>query len=105
MSAPAAEPAEPRRPTPTERMHEANARLHELAMTFATRPSAQPEHSCELTRNAKGATQIALTVRGTDAAEVVALACELYEGVRSRYPLPSGYVGAEGEPAEPKAKP
>lgn len=89
---------EPRRLTPTER-------LHEVTMAAMTRPSAAPEHSCDLTRNAKGQTQIALTVRGTDPAEVVATACELYETLRARYPLPSGYVGAEGEPAEPKAKP
>lgn len=85
-------PAEPRRQTPTER-------LHELAMAHATRPLAAPEHSCDLTRNAKGVTQIALTVRGADPAEVVASATELYDALRARYPLPSGYVGAEGESA------
>lgn len=84
--------------TPTQR-------LHEVTMAALTRAPSAPEHSCDLTRNAKGATQIGLTVRGHDAAEVVALACELYDGLRARYSLPSGYVGAEGEPAEPKAKP
>jgi hypothetical protein len=90
--------AEPRRLTPTER-------LHEVTMAAMTRPTAAPEHSCDLTRNAKGATQISLTVRGTDPTEVVERATELYDTLRARYPLPSGYVGAEGEPAEPKAKP
>jgi hypothetical protein len=42
---------EPRRLTPTER-------LHEVTMAAMTRPTAPPEHSCDLTRNAKGATQI-----------------------------------------------
>jgi hypothetical protein len=77
--------------TPTQR-------LHELAMAHATRPLAAPEHSCDLTRNAKGQTQIALTVRGTDLSEVVALATASYDALRMKYPLPSGYVGAEGEP-------
>jgi hypothetical protein len=77
--------------TPTQR-------LHELAMAHATRPLAAPEHSCDLTRNAKGQTQIALTVRGTDVSEVLALAIASYDSLRARYPLPSGYVGAEGEP-------
>jgi hypothetical protein len=86
---------EPRRLTPTER-------LHEVTMAAMTRPTAPPEHSCDLTRNAKGATQISLTVRGTDPAEVVERATALYDTLRARYPLPSGYVGAEGEPAEPK---
>jgi hypothetical protein len=89
---------EPRRLTPTER-------LHEVTMAAMTRPTAPPEHSCDLTRNAKGATQISLTVRGTDPAEVVERATELYDSLRARYPLPSGYVGAEGEPVESKAKP
>jgi hypothetical protein len=75
--------AEPRRMTPTER-------LHELAMAHATRPLAAPEHSCDLTRNAKGQTQIALTAS--------------YDALRMKYPLPSGYVGAEGEPQSGGAK-
>jgi hypothetical protein len=94
MTATAPEHEAPRL-TPTQR-------LHEVTMAALTRTPAAPEHSCDLTRNAKGVTQIALTVRGHDAAEVVALAVELYDGLRMRYPLPSGYVGAEGEPAEAK---
>jgi hypothetical protein len=83
--------------TPTER-------LHELAMAHATRPLAAPEHSCDLTRNAKGQTQIALTVRGSDLAEVIAAATASYDALRMKYPLPSGYVGAEGEPQSGGAK-
>lgn len=87
-----AAPELPRRLSPTER-------LHEVTMAAMTRPTAAPEHSCDLTRNAKGQTQIALTVRGTDLSEVVALATASYDALRMKYPLPSGYVGAEGEPA------
>jgi hypothetical protein len=80
-----------RKRTPTER-------LHELAMAHATRPLAAPEHSCDLTRNAKGQTQISLTVRGTELLDVMESAVLVYDRLRARYPLPSGYVGAEGEP-------
>jgi hypothetical protein len=64
---------EQRRLTPTER-------LHEVTMAAMTRPTAPPESSVSFTRNAKGVTQIEVTVRDP------------------KYPLPSGYVGAEGEP-------
>jgi hypothetical protein len=87
---------EPPRLTPTQR-------LHEVTMAALSRTPSMPEHSCELTRNAKGATQISLTVRGFGPREVVDRAVELYDFLRARYPLPSGYVGAEGEPAEPKS--
>ncbi len=76
--------------TPTQR-------LHEVTMAALARRPSEPEHSVELTRNAKGVTQIGLTVRGFTAAEVVEQATALYDALRARYPLPSGFVGAEGE--------
>jgi hypothetical protein len=94
----AVEPIEAPRLTPTQR-------LHEVTMAAIARAPSAPEHSLSLTRNAKGVTQIELTGRSHDLAELVASVTELYDTLRARYPLPSGYVGAEGEPAEPKAKP
>ena len=92
----AAEP-EPRRLTPTER-------LHEVTMASLSRRPSEPESSVSLTRNAKGVTQCDVTVRGPDAAACKALAVELYDALRMRYPLPSGFTGAEGEPGNGGAK-
>lgn len=77
MSAVASTPE--RRQTPSER-------LHELAMAYATRPTSPPESSCDLTRNAKGDVQVAVTVRGYDAAEVVAEARRLFDELCVAYP-------------------
>lgn len=82
---------EPRRQTPTER-------LHEVTMSALNRRPSEPESAVTISRNAKGVTQFEVTVRGPDADAVYAKAQELNDGLRARYPLPSGYVGAEGEP-------
>jgi hypothetical protein len=88
---------EPRRLTPTER-------LHEVTMAAMTRPSAPPESSVSFTRNAKGVTQVEITVRDPSAADAFDIARALYDKARTAYPLPSGYVGAEGEPQTGGAK-
>lgn len=67
-----------RRQTPTER-------YHELALQAAQRQPVVPEHSLDLTRNAKGNVQIALTVRGGDLAEVEQHATETFDRLCERY--------------------
>jgi hypothetical protein len=83
--------------TPTQR-------LHEVTMAAMTRPVAPPESSVSFTRNAKGVTQIEITVRAPAAIDAYDVARGIYEDARARYPLPSGYVGAEGEPQTGGAK-
>lgn len=70
---------EPRRLTPTER-------LHEVTMAAMHRAPAAPESSVELSRNAKGGVQIAVTVRGGDAFTVEQDACEIFDRLTQRYP-------------------
>jgi hypothetical protein len=77
QTAGAGEQAE-RRQTPTER-------YHELALQAAQRQPTVPEHSLDLTRNAKGHVQIALTVRGGDLAEVEQQATETFDRLCERY--------------------
>jgi hypothetical protein len=67
-----------RRQTPTER-------YHELALQAAQRQPTAPEHSLDLTRNAKGQVQIGLTVRGVDLAEVERTATESFNRLCQRY--------------------
>lgn len=74
-----------RRQTPTER-------YHELALQAAQRQPTVPEHSLDLTRNAKGVVQIGLTVRGGDLAEVESSATTTFDRLCDRYP----YVNGEG---------
>lgn len=74
-------------------------------MAAMTRPSAPPESSVSFTRNAKGVTQIDIVVRDPSAADAFDIALALYERARATFPLPSGYVGAEGEPAAPTGSP
>lgn len=66
------------------------------------------EHSSvELSRNAKGETQIAVTVRTAETGDVLtaeqaaAKAIDLYDQLRSRYPMASGYAGATPDAAKP----
>jgi hypothetical protein len=65
-------------------------RLHEVTMAALTRPSASPEHSLALTRNAKGAVQIDLTVRGHDLSQVIGQAVLMFDELTTRYPMPEG---------------
>lgn len=59
--------------------------------------------SVTLTRNAKGVTQIDVTVRTGDDDDLATPrdaerhAVEIYERLRARYPMPDGFVGAERE--------
>jgi hypothetical protein len=80
-----------RRQTPTER-------YHELALQAAQRQPVQAEHSLDLTRNAKGDIQIALTVRGADLDQVEAEAVASFDRLCDRYPR------AESTDAEEQAK-
>jgi hypothetical protein len=68
-----------RRQTPTER-------YHELALQAAQRQPNLAEHSLDLTRNAKGDVQIALTVRGSDLAELEASATAAFDRLCDKYP-------------------
>lgn len=75
-------------------------------LTLMLSKSGGEHSSVALTRNAKGVTQIDVTVRTGDsgtittALEAEAAAVEIYERLRARYPTPTGYVGAEGEPTD-----
>jgi hypothetical protein len=70
-----------RRLTPTER-------LHEVTMAAMTRAPSPPEHSVEITRNAKGVAQFEVTVRGYDVAEVLAQAQASWTALNEALPYP-----------------
>lgn len=74
--------------TPTER-------LHEVTMAAMTRQPSPPEHSVDLTRNAKGICQWTVTVRGHDLDAVLASAQATYETLTTAYPYPSENGSAE----------
>ena len=73
--------------------------LSEILELLLTR-SASEHSSVELTRNSKGETQIAVTVRTGDAGEIqtaaqaAAEAQTIYDRLRSTYPLANGTTGA-----------
>lgn len=72
---------EPRRLTPSERQHE-------VVMALAQRVPAPPEHSVEITRNAKGVAQFEVTVRGYDLDEVLTDAQNAFAALASALPYP-----------------
>ena len=72
---------EPRRLTPTER-------LHEVTMAAMTRAASPPEHSVEITRNAKGVHQYEVTVRGYDLNEVIQRALDVRARLDEVLPYP-----------------
>ena len=75
-------PATPeRRLTPTER-------LHEVTMAAISRAPSPPEHSVEITRNAKGVAQFEVTVRGYDVEEVASQALAIFTGLTISLPYP-----------------
>jgi predicted aspartyl protease len=74
---------EPRRLTPTER-------LHEVTMAAMTRAAAPPEHSADVSRNAKGHYQFSVTVRGYDLDEVIASAKISALKLDEFFPYPNG---------------
>ena len=82
--------AEPRRLTPTER-------LHEVTMAYATRAATPPEHSVEITRNAKGVAQFTVTVRGYGLNEVADQARRIYGQLETAHPYPSEPTTNGGE--------
>jgi hypothetical protein len=73
---------EPRRLTPTER-------LHEVTMAAMTRAPSPPEHSVAISRNAKGVAQFEVTVRGHDIDQVVFLALAKFTEIDDLWPYPS----------------
>jgi hypothetical protein len=84
--------------------------LGQIVALLLTRTQGE-RSSISLTRNAKGVTQIDVTVRTGDtegvttALEAEQHAVAIYNRLRSTYPLPSGHVGAEGEPQPAAAAP
>ncbi len=76
---------EPRRLTAAER-------LHEVTMAALRRQPAAPEHTVDLTLNAKGDVQINLAARGTDLDAVAANAARVFDELCVRYPR-----GANGD--------
>lgn len=74
-------PEEPRRLTPTER-------LHEVTMAAMSRRPAEPESSVTITRNAKGVFQFEVTVRGPDVFEAYNLAETTTRSLVALYPYP-----------------
>lgn len=82
--------------------HQQRLTLSQLVIHLLSR-SGGDKSSVTLTRNAKGLTQIDVTVRTGDSSAVETavdaerVACDIYNRLRAAYPLPSGYAGAEGE--------
>lgn len=74
---------EPRRLTPTER-------LHEVSMAAIQRAAAPPEHSVEIARNAKGVHQYEVTVRGYSLDQVLADALAAQRQLDSALPYTEG---------------
>lgn len=74
---------EPRKLTPTER-------LHEVTMTALARTPAQPEHTVGLTLNAKGDVQIEVTGRGTDLEGLAASVTAEFDALCEKYPRGNG---------------
>jgi len=70
-----------RRLTPTER-------LHEVTMAAMSRAPSPPEHSVEITRNAKGVAQFEITVRGYDLEAVLAQAQATWTALSAALPYP-----------------
>jgi hypothetical protein len=73
---------EPHRLTPTER-------LHEVTMAALAHRPAEPEHTVEISRNAKGVAQFSIAVRGTDLDAVTDSAVAKFDFLNERYPYPS----------------
>lgn len=82
-------PAKPKRMT-----------LSEIVEQLLSRGGGE-RSSVDLTRNAKGETQITVTVRTADTGDVQTIddaclkAVELYDSLRSRYPMSDGNTGAK----------
>ncbi len=70
---------EPRKLTPTER-------LHEVTMAVLQRQPSPPEHTVGLTLNARGEVQIEVTGRGADLAALQLDVCKTFDKLRDKYP-------------------
>lgn len=79
---------EPRRLTPTER-------LHEVTMAAMGRRPAAPESSVTISRNAKGVAQFEVTVRGEDAMYCETMAGEIFARLADAHAYPVANGGAE----------
>jgi hypothetical protein len=75
--------AEPRKLTPTER-------LHEVTMSALQRSPAAPEHTVGLTLNAKGDVQIEVSGRGVDLDGLAASVRATFDALRVAYPRENG---------------
>jgi hypothetical protein len=75
--------AEPRKLTPTER-------LHEVTMAAIQRSAAAPEHTVGLTLNAKGDVQIEVTGRGTDLEALAGSVQAAFDALCEKYPRGNG---------------
>jgi hypothetical protein len=84
--------------------HTSRLSLSEIVRLLLSR-TPHDRSSVSLTRNAKGVTQIDVTVRTGDDEDLATPrdaekhAVEIYERLRARYPMPDGFVGAEREGA------
>ena len=80
--------SEPRRLTPTER-------LHEVTMAYAQRAPSPPEHSVTISRNAKGVAQFEVTVRGYDVGQCLFEAQHTFVTLEGAHPYPATNGGTE----------
>lgn len=67
---------------------EAARRALDLAEAMASRKPSEPESSVSITRNAKGAAQFEVVVRGTIAHDCEAMARTIYDQLVLTYPYP-----------------
>lgn len=74
-------PSEPRRQTPTER-------LHEVTMQAISRAPSQPESSVTISRNARGVYQFEVTIRDTSVQHAAKEAQRLCDYFSAAYPYP-----------------
>jgi predicted aconitase with swiveling domain len=91
----------PEQTTPQVDSHDGPARMTlGRVIELLTARGTTSSSSVELTRNAKGETQIVVIVRADDSGAIAtpdaayAKAVELYDSARERYPLSSGHTGA-----------
>lgn len=77
-----------RRQTPTER-------LYDVAMAAITRRPTEPEHTVEISRNARGIVQLGLTVKGSDLDALIEAATAHFGALDTKYPYPAQNGGGE----------
>jgi hypothetical protein len=82
----------PRRHTLTDAYNDAQATIERL-----TTRNASTTATAELTRNAKGETQVAVKATGATIREAEAAAVDSYDRLCARYPTGSGFVRNDGD--------